>query len=208
MEIIIPQEMPQEKLDKPVAFYVVALDESGRERLLALKRSKGDQEITVADLKTAGVAFERLVFTPKGVGRAELISSDLYNETTAGKQVKVRFKVKNTGSVPLRNVRMKLELPADWEANTQPELIPRLDLAQEATVDIVLFPAPDLGVGDYTVRVDAETTYAGQPVPIDDKIVRIHAESKANMFGGVLLLLVLAGGLVGIAIFLVRLARR
>ena len=208
MEIIIPQEMPQDKLDKPVAFYVLVLDDTARERLLKLKREKGEDTIGEDDLKTAGVAHERLVFTPKGIGRAELISSDLYKEITAGKQVKIQFKVKNTGSVALRTVRMKLELPADWEATTQPEVIDLLDLAQEAVVGIDLFPSPDLGVGDYTVRVDAETTYEGQPVPIDDKIVRIHVESKANLFGGVLLLLILVGALAGIAIFLVRLARR
>ena len=208
MEIIIPQEMPQDKLDKPVAFYVLVLDDTARERLLKLKREKGEETIGEDDLKTAGVAHERLVFTPKGIGRAELISSDLYKEITAGKQVKIQFKVKNTGSVALRTVRMKLELPADWEATTQPEVIDLLDLAQEAVVGIDLFPSPDLGVGDYTVRVDAETTYEGQPVPIDDKIVRIHVESKANLFGGVLLLLILVGALAGIAIFLVRLARR
>ena len=208
MEVIIPQEMPQEKLDKPVAFYVLVLDDAGRDRLLVLKRDKGEAAVTEDDLKTANVAHERLVFTPKGVGRAELISSDLYKEITAGKQVKIQFKVKNTGSVALRNVRMKLELPAEWEANTQPEAIELLDLAQEASVSIDLFPSPDLGVGDYSVRVDAETTYEGQPVPIDDKMVRIHVESKANIFGGIVLLLLLVGALVGIAVFLVRLARR
>jgi hypothetical protein len=63
-------------------------------------------------------------------------------------------------------------------------------------------------VGDYSVRVDAEATYEGQPVPIDDKIVRIHVESRANVVGGILLLLVLVGALAGIAVFLVRLTRR
>jgi hypothetical protein len=208
MEIIIPQEMPQDKLDKPVTFYVLALDDAARDRLLNLKRDKGEAAITEDDLKSVGVAHERLVFTPKGIGRAELTSSDLYKEITAGKQLKIQFKVKNTGSVALRNIRMKIELPAEWEATTQPEAIDVLDLAQESTVNIDLFPSPDLGVGDYTVRVDAETTYEGQPVPIDDKIVRIHVESKANIFGGILLLLILVGALAGIATFLVRLAKR
>jgi hypothetical protein len=63
-------------------------------------------------------------------------------------------------------------------------------------------------VGDYTVRIDAECSYEGQKIAIDDKIVRIHVESKANILGGIVLLLILVGALVGIAVFLVRLARR
>jgi hypothetical protein len=208
MEVIIPEEMPQEKLDKPVPFYVLVLDERARDRLLELKRAKADTQITEDDLRDTNIAHEGLVFTPKGVGRCELDSQDLYNEITAGEELKIRFKVKNVGTVALRNIRMKLELPADWEANTEPEAIRELDIGGEETVVIDLFPSPDLGVGDYTVRVDAECSYEGQKIAIDDKIVRIHVESRANIVGGVILLLILAGALVGISVFLVRLARR
>jgi uncharacterized membrane protein len=159
-------------------------------------------------LKEGGIAHERLVFTPKGVGECELSSSDLYNEISAGEKLSIRFKVKNIGTVPLRNIRMKLELPADWEANIVPEVIRTLEMAQEEPVKIDLFPSPDLGVGDYTVRVDADCSFEGQKIAIDDKIVRIHVESKANIVGGVILLAVLLGALIGIAVFLVRLARR
>jgi hypothetical protein len=206
--VIIPEEMPQEKLDKPVPFYVLVLDERARDRLLELKRAKADTQITEDDLRDTNIAHEGLVFTPKGVGRCELDSQDLYNEITAGEELKIRFKVKNVGTVALRNIRMKLELPADWEANTEPEAIRELDIGGEETVVIDLFPSPDLGVGDYTVRVDAECSYEGQKIAIDDKIVRIHVESRANIVGGVILLLILAGALVGISVFLVRLARR
>jgi len=208
MEVVIPEEMAQEKLDKPEEFFVLVLDEKAKERLLVLKREKSEGGVEEADLLAANIAHERVVFTPKGVGRCELDSSDLYNEITTGEQLDIKFKVKNTGTVPLRDIRVKLELPADWEANTEPEVIRSLDLAQEASVTIALFPSPDLGVGDYTVRVDAECSFEGQKIAIDDKIVRIHAESKANVIGGAILLLVLVGALVGIGVFLVRLARR
>jgi uncharacterized membrane protein len=208
MELVIPEEVPQEKLDKPVAFYVLVLDEEARDRLLTLKRSRAEEEISEDDLRADRIAHERVVFTPKGVGRCELSSPDLYNEITAGDTLEIKFKVKNIGSVALRNIRVQLELPADWEANTNPEVIRELELAAEETVAIDLYPSPDLGVGDYTVRVDADCSYEGQKITIDDKIVRIHVESKANVLGGIVLLLILVGALVGIAVFLVRLARR
>jgi hypothetical protein len=208
MEVIIPEEMAQEKLDRPVEFYALVLDDAAREELLEVKRSHVDDPIGEDVLKEGGIAHERLVFTPKGVGECELSSSDLYNEISAGEKLSIRFKVKNIGTVPLRNIRMKLELPADWEANIVPEVIRTLEMAQEEPVKIDLFPSPDLGVGDYTVRVDADCSFEGQKIAIDDKIVRIHVESKANIVGGVILLAVLLGALIGIAVFLVRLARR
>lgn len=208
LDVIIPEELPQEKLDVPVTFFVLVLDAKSRDALQELKRSKPSEALADEDLKGAGIARERIVFTPKGVGEAELISSDLYREITVGKQVQIKFKVKNTGSVPLRNIRMTTELPADWEVTLEPDVVRALDIGSESTVDISLFPSPDLGVGDYTVRVDAECTFEGQKISIDEKIVRIHVESRANVLGGLFLLLVLGGALVGIAMFLVRLARR
>lgn len=208
MEVIIPEEMPLDKLDTPIPFQVLVLDDKGRDTLLEIKRAHSDDLVDEAALKAGGIAHERLVFTPKGVGECELSSANLYNEITAGDTLAIKFKVKNIGTVPLRNIRMKLELPADWEANTEPEVIRMLELAQEETITIDLFPTPDLGVGDYTVRVDAECSFEGQKIAIDDKIVRIHVESKANVIGGVILLVILLGALLGIAVFLVRLARR
>ena len=198
--------MAQEKLDTPVEFLVLVLDEKGRESLLEIKRAHADTTVGEEQLKVGRIAHERLVFTPKGVGECELSSSDLYNEITAGNKLAIKFKVKNISTVPLRNIRMNLELPADWDANIEPKVIRELTLAQEESVNIDLFPSPDLGVGDYTVRVDADCSFEGQKIAIDDKIVRIHVESKANVIGGVLLLVILLAALIGIAIFLVRLA--
>ncbi len=208
LQLIIPEEMAQEKLDEPVTFYVLALDEDAREALLALKRAQADAGVDAEDLRAAGIAHERLVFTPRGVGRCELLSTDLYKEITGSEPVSIRFAVRNTGSVPLRNIRMEVDLPADWEANVQPDVVRELALGAEQTVNIEVFPSPDLGVGDYSVRVDAEATHEGQAITIDDKVVRIHAESRANLLGGLILLAVLVAALVGIAVFLVRLARR
>ena len=208
MEVIIPEELPLEKLDKPVEFFIVALDDASREKLQTLKHEKSGERITEADLTSAKIAHERIVFTPRGVGEIELLSSDLYREISIGDHVLVKFKVKNTGTVPLRDVRMQLEPPADWDVTAEPNVIRTLDISEEVNVDIQMFPSPDLGVGDYTIRIDAECSFEGQKVSIDEKTVRVHVESKANVIGGLILLLVLAATLVGIAIFLVRLARR
>ena len=67
---------------------------------------------------------------------------------------------------------------------------------------------PEVGVGDYEVRIKTESFADNRRIQSEDKIYRVSVKAKTNIFGtsvliGGLLLLV-----VGIVVFGVRLTKR
>jgi len=71
-----------------------------------------------------------------------------------------------------------------------------------------IVPPPEVGVGDYEVRIKTESFADNRRIQSEDKIYRVSVKAKTNIFGtsvliGSLLLLV-----VGIVVFGVRLTKR
>jgi uncharacterized membrane protein len=69
-------------------------------------------------------------------------------------------------------------------------------------------PPPDVSVGDYEATIRTEAFASNRKVDSEDKKIRIHISSSANIFGTGALVLLLIGVLVGVVVFGVRLSRR
>ncbi len=190
-------------VDIPVHFWVLALDEETyREHgdVLASGDSSAMDELRVG--KT------RLELLPRGVGRIEIRAVNLYHEIRPGESVSMAVSVRNTGSRRLDNLRFRLDVPLDWDAIVEPEFIPELAVDAESDITITLTPPPNVLVGDYEARLRTESAAAERMVETEDKTIRVHVAAAANWLGTGVLLLVLAGLVVVVVVFGLRLARR
>ncbi len=193
-------------MDKPIEFSALALDNEQVVRLqemLAEDASIDQNEIE--DLKAGNVSLEII---PRGVGRIEVQAVNLYHEIKIGESVDMEVRIVNAGTRLLNNIRVFSDLPLNWKAEIQPDLIASLEQNQEEVVNIKFIPPDDVSVGDYEPRIRTECIADNRRVESEDKIVRVHLSAKTNVLGITLLIALLIGLLVGIVVFGIKLTRR
>jgi len=201
---------PDEKviLDKPLEFFVLALDNDQTEKLRALEAAAGGAGLgaeAVDGLKAGSVKLELI---PRGVPKVEVQAVNLYHEIKVGDTIAMDVTIRNTGTRRLNNVRVFCDLPLNWRVEIQPDLISTLEQNKDEVVKIRFLPPDGVSVGDYEPKIRTDAIADNRRVESEDKIVRIHITSKANVIGIGALVLLLVGLLVGIVVFGIKLTRR
>ncbi|MFW5950870.1 MAG: NEW3 domain-containing protein [Gemmatimonadota bacterium] len=192
-------------MDEPLPFHALVLDDEADAALSGLLTEGVDLEAGLASLRAGRTTME---LVPRGVGRLELHTTNLYHELARGQTITMEVTLRNTGSRPLDNTRVEVEAPLNWTARVEPEFVPQLPVDAQQRVAIVLEPPSDVPVGDYEARIRTRSAAADRRVETDDKTVRIHLASTTNWWVTGLLLALLAGLIGGVAVFGARLARR
>jgi hypothetical protein len=194
-------------IDKPIEFYALTLDIDQAAKLQDLLAKK--PQIGPKDIETLKAGSVRLELLPRGVGKIEVQAVNLYHEIKVGESVEMKVTVKNAGTRKLNNIRVFADnIPLNWRAEIQPDLIASLAQSKEEIVTIKFLPPADVAVGDYEPKIKTECSADNRKVESEDKIVRIHVASKTNVLGILLLVFLLVGLLVGIVVFGIKLTRR
>lgn len=193
-------------IDKPIEFYVLALDNEQSVKLQELLNST--YSISPKGIESLRAGTVKLELIPRGVGRIEVQALNLYREIKVGDNVNMEVGIKNTGTRRLNSIRIYTDLPLNWRAEINPDLIRFLDQNKEEIVNIDFIPPSDVSVGDYEPKIKTECIVENRKVESEDKIVRIHISAKTNIIGITLLILLLIGLLVGIVVFGIKLTRR
>ena len=195
-------------LDKPLEFFVLALDNDQTEKLRALEGAAGGAGLgaeAVDGLKAGSVKLELI---PRGVPKVEVQAVNLYHEIKVGDTIAMDVTIRNTGTRKLNNIRVFCDLPLNWRVEIAPDLIAGLEQNKDEVVKIKFLPPDGVSVGDYEPKIRTDALADNRRVESEDKIVRIHISSKANVLGIGALVLLLVGLLVGIVVFGIKLTRR
>ncbi len=195
-------------IDKPIEFHVLALASDQSANLLDLLKNRTDSRVSTEDIEKLRAGAARLEIIPRGVPRVEVQALNLYHEIRVGDSVEMNVTVRNTGTRMLNNVRVYCDLPLNWRVEIEPDLIAILEQNKDEVVKIRFIPPPDVSVGDYEPKIRTDSIADNRSVESEDKIVRVHISSKANVLGITILILLLVGLLVGIVIFGIKLTRR
>jgi hypothetical protein len=209
LKLFLPKN-PDERvvLDKPLEFFVLALDNDQTEKLRGLETAAGAAAIgpdAVDSLKAGSVKLELI---PRGVPKVEVQAVNLYHEIKVGDTISMDVTIRNTGTRKLNNVRVFCDLPLNWRVEIAPDLIATLEQNKDEVVKIRFLPPDGVSVGDYEPKIRTDALADNRRVESEDKIVRIHISSKANVIGIGALVLLLVGLLVGIVVFGIKLTRR
>ncbi len=192
-------------MDQPLPFHALVLDPAADAELATILTGDGDPALRLDELR-AGRATMELV--PRGVGRLQVRTANLFHEVQRGNVVDMEVDLRNSGSRRLDNVRVQVETPLHWTARVDPEFIAELPVDGEQRVAITLEPPMDVAVGDYEARITTSSAAADRRVETEDTRVRIHVASTTSWFVTGLLLMLLVGLIAGVAVFGARLARR
>ncbi len=203
LRVFLPKSVGGEvQPDAPLRFWVVAASDDQIERLA------GGQSHAEEELRASRAGYVGLELIPRGVGAIELSTVSLFSELPVGETLSMALKVNNRGSRRVDNVRIVAEPPLGWRAVAEPALIPSLEPRQSHEVALHITPSLEAAVGEYEVRLRAESTAFDQQVPSQEKTYRIALKSRTGVLTtGIVLVLVLAG-ISGLVVAGIRLARR
>jgi uncharacterized membrane protein len=123
-------------------------------------------------------------------------------------EVNVSLEVVNEGTRSLNNVRIEADPPLNWVDSIDPQVIQTLDINEERRIQLKLTPASNVSPGRYEVRIQTTSLSDDLPIRGEDKTVSIQIEPEANVFGTLLLVLLIVGLVIGIVVFGIRLSRR
>jgi uncharacterized membrane protein len=135
-------------------------------------------------------------------------AANFYQELKPGEQVQMNLTVYNDGTRRLDNIKVRAETPLNWNSTIGPDLISSLLPGKEENVSVTITPPSDVSVGDYETTIKTESFASNRKVDSEDKKIRIHVGSSANILGTAALILLLVGILVTVVVFGVRLSRR
>jgi uncharacterized membrane protein len=210
LKLFLPKN-PDERvvLDKPMEFYVMALDNDQTEKLRGLETAAGSGAgLSLDAIEGLKAGYVKLELIPRGVPKVEVQAVNLYHEIKVGDTISMDVTIRNTGTRKLNNVRVYCDLPLNWRVEITPDLIPTLEQNKDEVVRITFLPPEGVSVGDYEPKIRTDALADNRNVESEDKIVRIHISSRANVLGIGALVLLLVGLLVGIVVFGIKLTRR
>ncbi len=209
LKIYLPKNADSDVvIDKPIEFYVLALDSDQSASLRDTLDGRTDARVTPQDIEKLRAGSARLEIIPRGVPRVEVQALNLYHEIRVGETVEMNVTIKNAGTRKLNNVRVYCDLPLNWRVEIEPDLISTLEQNKDEVVRIRFIPPADVSVGDYDPKIRTDSIADNRSVESEDKIVRVHISSKTNVLGITVLILLLVGLLVGIVVFGIKLTRR
>ena len=203
LRLFLPERADEKvPIDEPLEFWALATTDAQAQQF------QQDKVYSESEIEQSRAGKIRLVILPRGIGEIEVSAVSLFSEIQKGESVETSFKIRNSGTRRLDNVRISAEPPLNWSAQITPDLIAALDINREVDVKLRMVPPPDVPVGDYEVRLKTESYAYNRQVPSEDKIYRISVKARTNVWGTSLLI----GGLLilvlGLVIFGVKLTRR
>ena len=164
-------------IDKPLAFYVLVVPQEIWRKLQPLDDKMFSDE-QIADLNTGKVKLE---MTPRGVGRIEVRVVNLYHEIKTDDTVDMDIRVLNGGTRRLDNIRIRTNMPINWQSRINPDVISSLIPDKETLVKLKFLPPSGVDVGDYEIQIQTEALADNRPVQTQDKTVRIHVSARTNL---------------------------
>lgn len=205
LTVYLPERADEQvEIDKIIEFYALVLPQAVWRDLQPLDGRTFSQE-EVDQLNAGKVKLELI---SRGVGRIEVRALNLYYEIKTDEFVDMEVTVLNGGSRRLDNIRIRANLPPNWQASIQPDVISTLLPAKESIVKFLFQPPEGVGVGDYEIQVRTTALADNRPVETQDKTVRVHVSARANLLLSGFMVLMVIGLVVGIVWYGVKLTRR
>lgn len=115
----------------------------------------------------------------------------LTDEVTSGSRKEIHLVVKNTGSLPLKDIELSSQLPANWECTFEPARVAQLDAGKTADI------TAKVQVPDKTLAGDYATTFTARNTNSNAQAVFRMVVNTSLLSGWVgVLVILLAAGLV------------
>ena len=192
------------QIDKPISFFVVAVP---YERTKEVEFRQG-KIYTKEEIEKLDLGYLKLEITPRGKGELKVNANQLYFTSLPGEKIEVPLEILNEGSRRLDNIEFELDLPINWTKEIKPQIIESLDIRKDKRVVITFTPPNDVPVGKYDIRLRTTCISDEKLVKAEDKTITIEVKQSENIFGTILLVLLIIGLVSVIVVFGIKLSRK
>lgn len=190
-------------IDHPIDFFAVAIPQCEEGKIL-----DETKRYTASDLERLHVSYARLEIVPRGVGRILVQATNYYQEINPREKVEMNLTIHNDGTTCLDNIRAQADVPVNWTATISPDVIQSLLPGKDQIIAITLIPPAGLDVGDYEATVKTTAFASNKRVYGENKNIRIHVSSNANVLVTAMPVVLILGILVGVVIFGIKSGRK
>lgn len=192
------------QIDKPISFFVVAVPYERTKEV----EFRQDKIYTKEDIEKLDLGYLKLEITPRGKGELKVNANQLYFTSPPGEKIEVPLEILNEGSRRLDNIEFELDLPINWTKEIKPQIIESLDIRKDKRVVITFTPPDDVPVGKYDIRLRTTCISDEKLVKAEDKTITIEVKQSENIFGTILLVLLIIGLVSVIVVFGIKLSRK
>lgn len=197
------------QVDQTIPFTALVLASKEAEKFDRMAAEFGADSIPMDELNQLQADQAQLTITPLGVGEIEVSASTFYYAIEPDQQVEMTLTVKNSGTGELKNVQITADLPnTEWNYTIEPDLLASLMPESQEKVKIQFSPPDSATVGEHILKVKVEAKTRNQIVEADDKEVTVEIKEKPDIWGRLILIVLLIGIVLGIVIFGIKLSRR
>jgi uncharacterized membrane protein len=189
-------------MDKTIPFYVLVVPQQMKIPNLHDKKWSGDE------FDDLGVGYVRLELIPRGRGRLAVRVPQLFYSVGPDEPIEAVMDIKNDGSRRLDNVKTELDLPLNWRAAIDPQVVPVIGIGEESRVNLKLEPPDGMAPGRYDIRVRTSSLSDNQPVSAEDKTITVEIVPETNVIGTSLLVTLILGLVGAVVYFGIQLTRK
>lgn len=189
-------------MDKTIPFYVLVVPQ--QMKIPDLFEKKWNEEA----LDALGVGYVRLELIPRGRGRLVVRLPQLFYSVGPNEPIGAVMDIKNDGSRRLDNVKTELDLPLNWRAAIDPQVVPVIGIGEESRVNLKVVPPDGTPPGRYDIRVKTSSLSDNQPVHAEDKTMTVEIVPEANVIGTALLVMLILGLVGAVVYFGIQLTRK
>ena len=190
-------------IDKPIEFFAVAVPPDKAGAFTDESKVWTQEELDRLDL-----GYAKLELIPRGKGMLLVRSNQLFQTIKGNQSAAISMDLVNEGSNRLDNIEFQFDLPLNWRKQVDPANIASLDINQDTTVRLTFTPPDNVSAGRYDIRVRTSGQSDGQPVDGEDKTVTVEIQPSSNLFGTLIIIILIVGLVGGIVVFGVRLSRK
>ena len=205
LEVDLPDRPTAEvPMDKSIPFYALVIPREKARELGDLSTRTWTQK----QIDSLGVGYVRLELVPRGKGILTVRAQQLFYSIKPDGAVEMTMSLVNEGTRRIDNIEVQVDEPLNWKKEINPEVISSLDISGEKQVRLRFIPPQGISVGRYDMRIRTSGMSDNQPVNAEDKTVTIEIQAEANVFGTILIILLIIGLVGGIVVYGIKLSRK
>ena len=208
LELSIPEKLDRSLIDANITFYFMATRRSELRTIFGVKEKHKGKTIPPEEIATLKARRVELTLIPRGVGKLDIMAPNLFKEAEQDQPVSLKFNIMNSGTLVLRRVKATLDLPLEWEGQVVPKEADSIAGGEKTLFTVNLQLPPDVEVGEYTVKVQAEGHSGVEIIEALDKDFTVRIVSESSLTGTVILVGVLVVLVLVIAIASIKISRR
>ncbi len=208
LEISVPQKLDPAMIDASLEFTVLVTNRQNLATIRQLGKKYRDRKVPDRILDRIKGGRVKLVLVPKGTGKLEILVANKFKEVEQGGKIEFRYKLLNSGTLPLREVTPQADPPMDWEVKFAPDCFAVIAPGEEKILKVKALPPTDIAVGKYTLTLKCEGQAGVETVEARERDVDIQISAKGDITGTLVLVGIMLGLVVFLAVVSVKVSRR